>query len=148
MIMRFLPFHFCNPLQTDVNRLQSDAFRVQLDAFARHFVASRLHLDARRVRLEICKNRVRGSWKMQPRKYGTGKYGPGNTVLENSARSNPAKKYSPHAGGGAAGMGAACAFMMVLFGARIAPRLRGANYSSSFFASSMILAWFICGTSS
>ena len=55
MIMRFLPFHFCNPLQTDVNRLQSDAFRVQLDAFRRHFVASRMQLDARRMRWGICR---------------------------------------------------------------------------------------------
>ena len=36
MIMRFLPFHFCNPLQTDVNRLQSDAFQLQLRAFWMH----------------------------------------------------------------------------------------------------------------
>ena len=55
MIMRFLPFHFCNPLQTDVNRLQSDAFRVQLDAFRRHFVASRMQSDARRMRWGICR---------------------------------------------------------------------------------------------
>ena len=64
MIMRFLPFYFCNPLQTDVNRLQSDAFRVQLDAFRRHFVASRMQLDARRMRW--------GIYKKQP--------GPGNEV--------------------------------------------------------------------
>ena len=55
MIMRFFPFHFCNPLQTDVNRLQSDAFRVQLDAFRRHFVASRMQLDAWRMRWGICR---------------------------------------------------------------------------------------------
>ena len=36
MIMRFLPFHFCNPLQTDVNRLQTDAFPLQLRAFWMH----------------------------------------------------------------------------------------------------------------
>ena len=36
MIMRFLPFHFCNPLQTDVNRLQTDAFSLQLRAFWTH----------------------------------------------------------------------------------------------------------------
>ena len=85
MIMRFLPSHFCNPLQTDVNRLQTDAFGVQSDAIG--CVCASLRCVPRALgcaadAMENLQEPGRGLRKMQPWKYG----------LKNSARPNPAAK--------------------------------------------------------
>ena len=85
MIMRFLPSHFCNPLQTDVNRLQTDAFGVQSDAIG--CVCASLRCVPRALgcaadAMENLQEPGRGLRKMQPWKYG----------LKNSARPNPAEK--------------------------------------------------------
>ena len=110
MIMRFLPFHFCNPLQTDVNRLQTDAFQLQLRAFWMHLCVTSLHPTCTWMR-GGCKGkfaRIR-VWAMEnaaleirPEKFG--------------ATESSGKKYSPHAGGGAAGMGAVCALLVKRLG--------------------------------
>ena len=105
MIMRFLPFHFCNPLQTDVNRLQTDAFRVQLDVFWMHLRVTSLRLTCTWMR-GGCNGkfaRIR-AWAMENAavEIGPGKF---------SATESSGKKYSPHAGGCAAGVGAVCALI-------------------------------------
>ena len=110
MIMRFLPFHFCNPLQTDVNRLQTDAFQLQLRAFWMHLCVTSLRPTRTWLR-GGCNGkfaRIRG-WAMEnaaleirPEKFG--------------ATESSGKKYSPHAGGGAAGMGAVCALLVKRLG--------------------------------
>ena len=105
MIMRFLPFHFCNPLQTDVNRLQSDAFPLQLRAFWMHLRVTSLRPTCTWMR-GGCNGkfaRIR-AWAME------------NAAVEirpgkSSATESSGKKYSPHAGGSAAGMGAVCALI-------------------------------------
>ena len=105
MIMRFLPFHFCNPLQTDVNRLQTDAFQLQLRAFWMHLCVTSLHPTCTWLR-GGCNGkfaRIR-AWAMENAavEIRPGKF---------SATESSGKKYSPHAGGSAAGMGAVCALI-------------------------------------
>ena len=105
MIMRFLPFHFCNPLQTDVNRLQSDAFQLQLRAFWMHLRVTSLRPTCTWMR-GGCNGkfaRIR-AWAMENAavEIRPGKF---------SATESSGKKYSPHAGGSAAGMGAVCALI-------------------------------------
>ena len=110
MIMRFLPFHFCNPLQTDVNRLQSDAFQLQLRAFWMHLRVTSLRPTCTWMR-GGCNGkfaRIR-AWAMENAavEIRPGKF---------SATESSGKKYSPHAGGSAAGMGVVCALIAKRFG--------------------------------
>ena len=105
MIMRFLPFHFCNPLQTDVNRLQTDAFPLQLRAFWMHLRVTSLRPTCTWMR-GGCNGkfaRIR-AWAMENAavEIRPGKF---------SATESSGKKYIPHAGGSAAGMGAVCALI-------------------------------------
>ena len=110
MIMRFVPFHFFNPLQTDVNRLQTDAFQLQLRAFWMHLCVTSLHPTCTwlrggcngkfaRIRVWAMEN---AALEIRPEKFG--------------ATESSGKKYSPHAGGSAAGMGAVCALLVKRLG--------------------------------
>ena len=141
MIMRFLPFHFCNPLQTDVNRLQTDAFQLQLRAFWMHLRVTSLHPTCTWLRGgcngKFARIRV---WAMENAavEIRPGKF---------SATESSGKKIQPPCWRQCRGHGGCLCIACEEIGARLMSRL-GGDYSSSFFASSMILAWFICGTSS